>query len=162
MRVVLLAAVLCAGCYLPCPQPVAPPSAPPAPTPMVVVDPPRLCVLRDGQLAEVVVEYRLATSDSVYQGVPVEQAFPLSDGYAQPHEWFRRSEPVEVRGRRYDRIGPSRYLPPRDLVRAGEYRGVPVFMARDEPGEPDHVYLPIRPGCEFQAYRYTDTLPGRR
>jgi hypothetical protein len=168
MRVVTLAAVLCAGCYLPCPQPAAPPPATPAPpaaAPVGIGTAPlsmhqlRVCVLRDGQLALVDAQYRTREGDTVYNGVPFSQAFPLSGGYALPNEWYRRGETIEIRGRPYAKHGMTSYFLPEELVRAGEYRGVPLFVAAVD--SLPYVYVPVRPGCEFQPYMAADSVAAR-
>lgn len=163
MRVVMLAVVVCAGCYLPCPRAAAPPPAAGPPgigTAPLSMHQPRVCVLRDGRLALVDAEYRTREGDTVYQGVPFSRAFPLGGGYALPHEWYRRGEPIEIRGRPYAKYGTTSHFLPEELARAGEYRGVPLFVDAGDSGLP-YVYLPVRPGCEFQAYMDADSVAAR-
>jgi hypothetical protein len=57
-------------------------------------------------------------------------------------------EPIEMKGRRVVKYGPERVLPIEHLVRAGEYRGVPVF--REEGAASEVIYVPVRRGCVFQ------------
>lgn len=159
----VIGAVLCAGCYLPCPQPAAPPpAAAPAAgaTNTLSMHQPRICVLRDGQLAQVDAQYRTREGDTVYNGVPFSRAFPLSGGYALPNEWYRRGETIQIRGRPYAKYGMTSYFLPEELVRAGEYRGVPLFVDAGDSSLP-YVYLPVRPGCEFQAYMDADSVAAR-
>ena len=148
---------LCAGCYLPCTQPLAPAAAPAsaaaptANTPGLVIDYPRACVIRDGELAVVEVEYHPRTRDTTYQGVPFAQAFPLTAEYAGAAEWFTREETITFGGREYRRYGPAREMSYVGLRRIGEYRGVGVFGTSELP-DAAFILLPVRPSCVFQAY----------
>lgn len=59
-------------------------------------------------------------------------------------------------GRRLVLYGVPRVMAASELMRVGEYRGVPIFVVRtDEPDEWGRIrvfYLPLRPGCEFQPF----------
>lgn len=162
---VVIVAIACAGCggpRLPRPAPPAYPEAPEAPAGLVVIDPPRVCVVRNGELAVVEVQYDPRTSDSTYQGVPFAEAFPITVGYALRTDWYRGSDSITVAGRTYAEYGFPRVLGPQELQRVGEYRGVPVFAAREERDRRGVVYLPLRPGCEFQPYIDVDSMSSRR
>jgi hypothetical protein len=112
----------------------------------------RICVIAGGSLTEVDLHYDPVTGDSTYQGRPVSLAFPVTADYAASHPWYADGEPIRFRGRRFVRYGEPRVLGVPEVARAGEYRGVGVYT---EPGDtaPAFVYLPVRPGCEFQPYQ---------
>jgi hypothetical protein len=161
----LIAAIACAGCGAPrVPPPAAPaaPEAQKAPAGLVAIDPPRVCVVRNGALDVVEVQYNPRTSDSTYQGVPFAEAFPITVGYALRTDWYRDSDSITVAGRTYAEYGIPRVLGPQELQRAGEYRGVPVFVGSDQRSGRDMVYVPLRPGCEFQPYMDVDSMSARR
>jgi hypothetical protein len=65
--------------------------------------------------------------------------------------------PVTHAGRRYVRTGGERRVPINLLRRVGDHQGVPLFASPDEP-TPEAVYVPLRPGCVFQAYVRSDLL----
>jgi len=146
-------------------QPLPPPPPPPAPPAMepppstVVTAAPRLqdvryCVVQNGQLASVTVQYNAATGDTTYNGTGVGQAFPATSGYAAGEPWFVNAEPVALDGRRYVKYGLPRILGATDVSNAGTVHGVSVF-AEPSAGAPRPavIYVPTRPGCEFQPYQ---------
>ena len=110
-----------------------------------------VCVIRDTVMALVGVIYDPATGDSTYRGQRFGDAFPVTSSFAQNADWYVNNEPVTYKGRRYVKHGLPRALGYRDVVHDGEFLGVPVFAA--PPGPPTGViYLPVKPGCEFQPY----------
>jgi hypothetical protein len=125
--------------------------APAAPAPPVVIpwDPATYCVLAAGRLQLVEIDPR----DSTYQGQPIAQAFPVDSTYARDASWYVRSGPILLRDDMYVRYGLPRLLATTDVVPVAAYRGVTVFAERGvDPTRPDVIYIPTRPGCEFQPY----------
>ncbi|HEX8272093.1 MAG TPA: hypothetical protein VF615_05545, partial [Longimicrobiaceae bacterium] len=49
-----------------------------------------------------------------------------------------------------------------EVSRTGEYQGVGVFTEASATGTPDVIYIPVRPGCEFQPYQYEVPARGVR
>lgn len=72
--------------------------------------------------------------------------------YALGASWLAR-EFVVLDGRHYTPYGLPEVIEPHLLVPVGEFRNVPVF-AEGGIGEevPSAIFIPIRPGCEFQPY----------
>jgi hypothetical protein len=99
-------------------------------------------------------EVEFQPSDSTYHGVPLNSAFPPDSTYAGYALWYASSQPIRLLGGTYVKYGLPRVLGPSDVVPVGIYLGVQVFA---EPaagaGHPEVIYLPTRPGCEFQAYQ---------
>ena len=60
------------------------------------------------------------------------------------------------------RFGLPRVVSPTDVARTGEYQGIGVFTDASATGTPDVVYVPVRPGCEFQPYQYEVPARGVR
>lgn len=154
----IAAIALCAACAQGNPPPAAPPPVPAAPVHQPPV--PRLagstrdllfCVVRHGELVLVPLEYNTRSGDSTFQGVPLAQAFPLDSTYAAA--WYQDNEPIRLDGRLFVRYGDPRVLGVWELTPVGEYRGVRVFAAAGGHLPPEVVYLPVRPGCEFQPYQ---------
>ncbi|CAN5780564.1 hypothetical protein BH23GEM6_BH23GEM6_00290 [soil metagenome] len=89
----------------------------------------------------------------------LEQAHPVSimAGYAGEERWVTGPTPVTHAGRRYIRTGGDRLVPINLLTRVGNYQGVPLFASPDE-RTAEAVYVPLRPGCVFQAYIREDLL----
>lgn len=155
------AAVAVLGACARTPDPAAEPPAPtPAPAPVAATAerPVALCVLRDGQVAAVAATYRPETADTLVGGRPWQEVYPAnSPPYAAGVDWFFNHE-MMTEGRRA-KYGAARIIEPEELKRYGEYRGVPLFVEADFPGGvADVVYVPVRPGCEFQPYRQVHTI----
>jgi hypothetical protein len=111
------------------------------------------CVVQNGQLANVAAQYNPASGDTTYNGQPIHQAFPAT-GYAAGEAWFANSEPVSLNQRRYVKYGLPRILGANEVNGVGAVHGVTVFA---EPAanaqHPEVIYVPTRPGCEFQPYQ---------
>jgi hypothetical protein len=117
-----------------------------------------LCVVRDGQLANVSATVDPQTGDTLVSGRPFAEVFPTdAPHYLAAAEWAANGAWVVYDRRRYISYGTPRTLRPADLVRVGEFRGVPLF-ARTAEGAYRSLYLPIRPGCEFQLYHFNATV----
>jgi hypothetical protein len=104
----------------------------------------------DGKVVVLVAE-RVLGLDELH---PVEAAA----GYAANEHWVTVGEPINLLDRRYEKVGPERLIPLEQLERAGEFRAIPVFADPSDPAPPRAVYLPMRPGCVFQAYVRSDLL----
>ncbi|HEU0016543.1 MAG TPA: hypothetical protein VFQ45_22875 [Longimicrobium sp.] len=153
----VLAAALLAACGSPAPPSAAPPPAapPPAPSPVPPLPPPgtqpvereiEVCVLENGELRGVMVRYNPLTGDTTPSGRPVPP------GYAQDAAWYITGDPIPVHGVRYAKYGLPRVVRREELVRYGEYRGIALFADAGATGRPEILYVPVRPGCEFQPY----------
>ncbi|HEX2081719.1 MAG TPA: hypothetical protein VHG08_28705 [Longimicrobium sp.] len=156
-----LIAALCAAC-----GPNAPPEAPqaaPAPAPAARRHPPppaedcrciTICFVRNGQLREVPARYNLRIGElQTVDSLPITTLAPLTGEYASVAGWYVNREPIRFRGRPYARYGFPRVLAIPEITKVGEYRGVGVYAeAADTASAARVVYLPTRPGCEFQPY----------
>jgi hypothetical protein len=158
----LLAIAFCAAC-----AGSAAPVSTPAPAPLPAAESTRrtdaqypvydeqatVCVLRDGRLEKVPIEYNTATGDTTYEGVPFSQAFPLSDDYAARAEWFIDNEPIPFRPPwPHVKYGYPRVMGVHEIVRVGEHRGVGIYVVARDTVDPQVIYVPVRPGCVFQPY----------
>jgi len=115
----------------------------------------RVCVLKDGGLAAVPVVRDPRTGDSTYLDQPFARAFPTDSTYAANAPWYASHERIALPGARYQYVkyGLPRVLPMELLARYGEHHGVPMFIEVGMPAPPEVLYIPVRPGCEFQAYQ---------
>ncbi len=115
----------------------------------------RVCEVVDGEAREIT---RMATpaDDTVYGGGPA-----TGPGYATSAAWFIDNEPITFHGRRYVKYGVPRVLAINEVSRAGEYRGVSAFWETETMSELV-IYVPVRPGCEFQPYVASLKAPGVR
>jgi hypothetical protein len=129
--------------------PVAPPIAPPPPPPVNPMREIRVCVVEGGMLREVTAMYNTQTGDTTVNG----QRIPATTGYAAGATWYINNEPITVNGRRYVRYGLPRVLGVNEVTRSADYMGVPVFAEAGARGTPEVLYVPVRPGCEFQPYQ---------
>lgn len=164
MRAILfLIAALAAACG---PRAVPPPE--PAPAPATVSagaqrpPPPAsacqcaipLCTVRNGGLVPIPALYNAMTGDTMtLDSLPFSSAAPLTGEYASVAGWYVDREPILFRGRPYTMYGRPRVLGIPEVVPVGSFDRVPVFAeAADTASASGTVYLPTRPGCEFQPY----------
>jgi hypothetical protein len=144
---------------------VSPPLQPgpplPEPQPPVIIsvpapDPPAMinvCVIENGMPRSVQAEYTTATGDTLIAGRPFRDAYPATaPHYAAGAAWYVQGDPITLDRRRYVKFGMPRVLGVNEVARMGEHQGVPVF-AETGVTRPEVVYLPVRPGCEFQPYQ---------
>jgi hypothetical protein len=146
------------GNLIPPPMAPPPPPLPPVAPPPVVMPPPpppnpmreiRVCVVEGGMLREVTAMYNTQTGDTTVNG----QRIPATTGYAAGATWYINNEPITVNGRRYVRYGLPRVLGVNEVTRTADYQGVSVFAEAGAQGTPEVLYIPVRPGCEFQPYQ---------
>lgn len=126
-----------------------------SPVHTIVDDEIRMGVVQNGSLREVRVRYNTQTGDTTMDGRPFSQVFPPdAPGYAAAAPWMVLNEPISFRGYRYIKYGLPRVFGVREVERAGEYHGTPLFT---EAGTGDRLpallLVPVRPGCEFQTYQ---------
>ncbi|MDP9349117.1 MAG: hypothetical protein M3P24_08255 [Gemmatimonadota bacterium] len=142
------------------PAPVAPPEAPTPPTPIPEAVPLpgqeiRVCVVQGGALAEVDATYNPSSGDTtVAGGRPFSEAYPATaPDYAAGAAWFINNEPVTFNGQRYVRFGLPRVIGTTEVTRIGEFQGTGIYAEAGATGTSDVIYIPVRPGCEFQPYQ---------
>lgn len=167
----LLTVVFCFGCGTSAvPEPPQPAAAPAAGVARATRWPRdhdcrcfRLCIVLDGEVKEADAIYRVATGDTLtMDSLPFSSLAPLTSDYAVVAGWYIDGSPISFRGRRYRKYAESRILGINEITRMGEYRGVGVYVEAERPeSASDVVYLPTRPGCEFQPYRSVGTQPAR-
>jgi hypothetical protein len=93
-------------------------------------------------------------AEQSYRGEPVAHAFPTDSTYALNAAWYRNSEPITMAEGRYVKYGLPRILGTTDVVPIATFRGVAVFAEPGtDPRRAEVIYLPTRPGCEFQPYQ---------
>lgn len=71
--------------------------------------------------------------------------------YAQGRPWFQNDEPIRFENRPYQKSGGEVRLNCPDIVRVGEYMGVPIFAMRNATQPYTQLYVPVRPGV-WQMY----------
>jgi hypothetical protein len=147
------------GNLIPPPPPVV--ELPPPPPPVETTPPPpppamnptrdiQVCVVENGMLRNMTVQYNTQTGDTTMNG---QRFAPSMTGYAAGATWYINTEAITVGGRRYVRYGLPRVLGVNEVTRTGEFQGVSVFSEAGATGTPEVVYVPVRPGCEFQPYQ---------
>jgi len=134
----------------PAPLPPAPPEViPPAPVQETAI---QVCVVQDGNLTSVNAMYNASTNDTTVNGQPFASAHPMGAQYAGNATWYINNEPVMFQGRRFVKYGLPRVLGVSEVTRMGEFQGVSLFAEMGQT-RPEVVYVPVRPGCEFQPYQ---------
>jgi hypothetical protein len=139
-----------------------PPRPPPPPPP--IGDPPdiQVCVVENGTLRYVTARYNTRTGDTTVSGRPFSEAYPAATGYAAGTTWFIDNEPIRVNGRVYVKYGLPRVLGVNEVIRTADFQGVPVFTEAGARAKTEVVYVPVRPGCEFQPYQINVKVGGVR
>ncbi len=122
----------------------------------------RVCVMEGGELREVDAMVSPATGDTLVSQRRFSDVYPETMGYAATPDFYIRGEAVTFDRTRYVQFGLTRIIPANVLMRAGEYQGVPIFRERNVTGTPDVLYMPVRSGCEFQAYQREQAVRGVR
>jgi hypothetical protein len=160
----LLAAALFAACtgHAPASSPAPQPAALPAPLPReeprptdagIVADSMHTCVVRNGTLAEVTIQYDTGTGDTLYGGARFAEAFPTGPEYAEGAEWYATNEPIPFRGGLLVKYGYPRVLGVNEVTRIGEHRGVGLYAQAGRGKDVEVLYVPVRPGCVFQVFQ---------
>jgi len=140
--------------------PPPPPALPPPPPPTVVEQPRtqtqdiQVCVVQDGMLTTVTGQFNPATGDTMVAGQRFATAYPATGPtYAAGQTWFINNETVTIGNERYVRFGLPRVIGTTEVTRRGEFQGTPLFIEAGATGTPEVIYIPVRPGCEFQPYQ---------
>ncbi len=114
-------------------------------------------------LTDVDAIYVPATGDTmvVVNGsrTPFAMAYPATASvYAGNATWFINNDAVTLNSRQYVKFGVPRVISSGELTRVADYNGVSVFAETGATAPYDVVYVPIRPGCEFQPYQMRTQL----
>jgi len=113
-----------------------------------------ICIVQQGWLVEIPVHYGTQMGDTLSEdSLPFSHVAPLTGEYAAVAGWYVGDERISFRGRRYRKYGRPRVLAVPEVKRIGFYRWVGVYgEARDTASAERFIYLPYRPGCQFQPY----------
>ena len=168
MAVLLIAwfAMACAGAGPPAPDVTPAPPAPIVAAPAAEASDQPLattitefqpCVMRDFNLPSTNGVYAVVPVDTMYRGKRIAEAFPAPGQYAADAPWFINGEAITIGELRYVKSGQPSVLGANSVMRwrGEEKRGVAIFIDAGHWGTrhpPQVVYVPVRPGCEFQSY----------
>ena len=149
------------------PPPVIPPT-PPAPVTPPPPAPPTtrtitICVVENGMLREVSATFTPSTGDTTVNNRAFRMAYPSSaPTYASGATWYINNDSITVADEEYVRFGVARVItPPSQLTRVGEFQGTPIFAQTGEDSPQEVLYVPLRPGCEFQPYQLREEIQVR-
>lgn len=148
--------------------PVSPTPPPPPPPPMPQPTPPALqnisvCVVQGGQLTTVSAQYNPATGDTTVAGGArfSTQYSAAAPTYAGGATWFINTDSVTFNNRQYVKFGVTRVIPATQLTSGGTVQGTTVFTESGAASPAQVIYVPVRPGCEFQPYQLRTTIQPR-
>jgi hypothetical protein len=113
----------------------------------------RICVLQDDALTIVTARYNVVTGDTTIGGSLFNRVHPAGPEYAADTEWFREHRSITVAGTSYQKYGLPRVLGVDEVESFAAYEGVLVFAEPGDTDAPEMIWLPVRPGCEFQPYQ---------
>ncbi len=71
--------------------------------------------------------------------------------YAAGAQWYETDQPITFERRTYSRSGNEARLSCADIMRVGEFNGVPLFADRSASTPYTRLYVPVRPGV-WQPY----------
>lgn len=84
------------------------------------------------------------------------------DAVAENEPWYLDHRPITFERRRYVKYGLPRALAEHEVTRIGSLGRVGVFAETGASAEiPDVLYIPVRPGGEFQPYQGFGSEPCR-
>ncbi|CAN5688499.1 hypothetical protein BH23GEM6_BH23GEM6_05340 [soil metagenome] len=159
---------LALGGAAPAPVMLPPPAPMPAPAPAPMPAPPAtreitVCVIQDGQIRNVTATFNPATNDTMVAGQRFRDAHPATAPmYAAGANWYVTTDQMRFNNREYVRFGVSRLITtPAQLTRVGEFQGTPIFAEAGAMAPYQVVYVPLRPGCEFQPYQLRTAIQPR-
>lgn len=117
-----------------------------------------VCIIDQKQLKTVRVDYDRNTGDTTLMVNGSRKAFrqvysSIGKEYAASTPWYINNETLVLRGKKFTKYGLPRVLGTTEVVRAGEYKGVGVYVEAGLDGVPEVIYVPVRSGCEFQPYQ---------
>lgn len=118
-----------------------------------------VCVLgaETGRPMEVAVDYDMITGDTIADGRPFGEVYPVDARYAASATWYINNEAITVGGHRYRKYGLPRVLGVYEIEPYAVLGTVPTFDEAGVTTSPAEViYVPLRPGCEFQPYLLED------
>lgn len=157
------------GNLIPAPVPVAvtPPPPPPPPAPAPAPAPPAdravsVCVVQGTGLSTVEAMYNPTRRDTTVSGQAFATRYPATaPTYAAGATWFVNTDALNFNNTDYVKFGVTRVIQPTQLMRAGEFQGTNVFVESGATAPYNVVYVPVRPGCEFQPYQVRTGLRPR-
>jgi hypothetical protein len=154
------------GDILPPPVVVPPPPPPPAPAPAPAPPATReitVCVVQDGEIRNVTATFNPSTNDTTVSGQRFRDAYPsAAPAYAAGANWYVTTDQMRFNNRDYVRFGVSRLITtPAQLTRVGDFEGTPIFAEAGATAPHDVLYVPLRPGCEFQPYQLRTAIQPR-
>jgi hypothetical protein len=110
---------------------------------------------------EVRAVYNIATGQMMTSDITT--LAPLTGEYASVAGWYVNDEPITIRGNAFRRSARPRILDVREVAKVDEFGGVGVYAAAADTSSASWlVYLPTRPGCEFQPYMHVDSVAAAR
>jgi len=140
---------------LPPPPPPAPPAAPPAPPPPPAMRDISVCVVTNTGLQTVTATFNPANNDTtVAGGTRFSTQYPATaPTYAAGATWFINTDAIRLNNSEFVKFGVSRLISNAgQLQRVGEFQGTPIFAEMGATRPYQVLYVPLRPGCEFQPY----------
>jgi hypothetical protein len=150
------------GNLVPRPAPYEPPPPPMAPPPPPAMTAIAVCVVEGSGLRTVQAMFNPATRDTLVDGEPFAERYPATaPTYAAGASWFISSDTLRLSNKTYVKFGVTRRVPPEQLRSVGAVMGTSVFAESNAAAPQSVVYVPVRPGCEFQPYAERQTIRPR-
>ncbi len=138
---------------MPPPPPPAAPMAPPPPAPPAD-RPINVCVVTDAGLESVAATVNPASGDTMAMGERFSMRYPATAPmYAAGATWYINTDVITLDRSEFVKFGVPRLISnTSQLRRVGAYEGTPVFAETGTTAPYQVLYVPLRPGCEFQPY----------
>ena len=98
--------------------------------------------------------FRPATNDTVVGTQPFRTANPATaPAYAAGATWFIQTDSLRYNNQTWVKYGLPRIAQPSEMSRIGDVQGTSLFAAAGRAAPYDVIFVPTRPGCEFQGYQ---------
>jgi hypothetical protein len=121
-------------------------------------EPIRVCVIEDDMLKEILAYYdkNIGTTYVDRDGklLKLDEVFPIENGYSGGKSWYTNNEEIKCFGKPYVKYGLPRVLAVNEVEKIGVYDKVGLYAEAGSPeSAPEIIYIPVKPGCEFQPYQ---------
>ena len=138
----------------PPPPPAAPMAPPPPPPPPPATRDLSVCVVTGTGLQTVTATFNPANNDTTAMGQRFSTRYPASaPTYAAGATWFVNTDAIRLNNSEFVKFGVPRMITSTtQLQRVGEFQGTSVFAETGASAPYQVLYVPLRPGCEFQPY----------
>ena len=121
-----------------------------------------VCVIQNGQLQTVSAMFQPTSQDTMIGNQQFATVHPTTaPNYAAGSSWFVQQDTMAFNNGTWVKFGVTRVIQPPQLQRVGDNMGTPLFAEAGRAAPYEVLYVPVRPGCEFQPYQPREVIRPR-